>query len=269
MCTIVLLRRPDHPWPLLFAGNRDEMADRPWQSPGRHWPDRPEVTAGQDQLSHGSWLGVNDHGVLAVVLNRWGTLGPAIGKRSRGELVLDALDFADAGDAAAALRQLNPQAYRSFNLVIADNQEAFWIRHDAAAGDRLDCQAIPEGLSMLTAHDLNDPSSPRIQNYLDRFRTAPAPQPDPLAEDGGDWRAWQALLASRQRDQADDPGSAMTVDYENGFRTVSSALIALPAPGLTLAGSVAENPLSDAQAPPLWLFAPGRPDQQGFQRIDL
>jgi len=101
MCTLVILRRPAHEWPLILAANRDEMAGRPWKPPGRHWPDRPEVVGGIDLESGGSWLARNDHGVVAAVLNRVGSLGPAPGKRTRGELVLDALDHADAGAAAA------------------------------------------------------------------------------------------------------------------------------------------------------------------------
>ena len=85
MCTLVILRRPDHRWPVLIGANRDEMIDRPWQPPGRHWPDRPDVVAGLDALAGGSWLGVNDWGVAAAVLNRHGSLGPAPDRRSRGE----------------------------------------------------------------------------------------------------------------------------------------------------------------------------------------
>ena len=33
MCTLVILRRPGHDWPLILAANRDEMLDRPWQLP--------------------------------------------------------------------------------------------------------------------------------------------------------------------------------------------------------------------------------------------
>ena len=85
--------------------------------------------AGLDVQAGGSWLGINDHGVVAGVLNRTGTLGPAAGKRSRGELVLEALDHATAAAAAQALSDLDPNAYRPFNLVIADHREAFWLRH--------------------------------------------------------------------------------------------------------------------------------------------
>ena len=86
---MVILRRPGHRWPVLIGANRDEMIDRPWQPPGRHWPDRPDVVAGLDSLAGGSWLGINDWGVAAAVLNRHGSLGPASERRSRGELVLE------------------------------------------------------------------------------------------------------------------------------------------------------------------------------------
>ena len=134
MCTVVFLRRPDHRWPLLLAANRDEMADRPWQKPGRYWPDRPEVTAGRDQLAGGSWLGVNDTGVAAGILNRKDSLGPDPALRSRGELVLEALDHADAIQAAEALAELDPHSYRSFNLFVADNREKLVLKPASSYG---------------------------------------------------------------------------------------------------------------------------------------
>src|SRR5947199_8245342 len=108
------------------------MVARPADPPARHWPDRAEIVAGKDLLAGGSWLGLNDWGVAAAVLNRHGSLGPAPGQRSRGELVLEALDHADAAAAARALADLEPAAYRSFNLIVADGRDAFWLRH---AGD--------------------------------------------------------------------------------------------------------------------------------------
>ena len=89
MCTLVILRRPGHDWPLIVAANRDEMSDRPWAAPGRHWNDRVEAVAGRDEVAGGTWLGLNDWGVIAGVLNRPGSLGPEAGLRSRGELPLD------------------------------------------------------------------------------------------------------------------------------------------------------------------------------------
>jgi hypothetical protein len=250
MCSIILLRQPANPWPLVIAANRDEMAGRPWRPPGRHWPDRPDLVGGLDELAGGSWLGINDSGVMAAMLNRMGTLGPEAGKRSRGELVLEALDHADALDAAKALSDLDPSAYRPFNQVVGDSRDLFWIRND---GRRIEVKPIPEGVHMLTAYELNDKAgSPRIAAFLGRFRDAPAPDPE-----SGDWHAWIGLLGAR----SGNPGSgeteeaALCIDRPTGFGTVSSALIAIPSPEL--------------ERPPVLLFAAGKPDQAPFLPVVL
>lgn len=251
MCTVVILRRPGGDWPLIIAANRDEMGGRPWRAPARHWPDRPEVLAGLDVLAGGSWLGINDHGVIACILNRHGTLGPAPGKRSRGELVLEALDHADAAVAARALEALEPDSYRPFNMLVADSRDAFWLAHRGNDGDAgVAIAPIPAGVSMLTAHDLNDRAgSARTARYLDRFRAAPAP--DPVT---GDWWAWEMLLGATDHAPGAGPGGAMTIDGPGEFGTSSAAMIALPAPGL---------------GRPVFRFANGRPDRTAFEPLDL
>ena len=222
MCTMVILRRPGHKWPLIIGANRDEMAERPWQEPGRHWPERPETIAGLDETAGGSWLGVNDYGLVAGVLNRFGTLGPMAGKRSRGELVLEALDHAEAVVAKDALVEINPDAYRPFNLLVADKTDAFWLSLEQG-GKSVVAQPIPTGLSMLTAHDLNDPKSKRIAHYLPLFKSAAPPDPD-----GDNWQAWQQLMASKESSSG-EPTDAMNIDSEKmgGFGTRSTSLIAL------------------------------------------
>ena len=252
MCTVVLLRRPGHDWPLLLAANRDERIDRAWDAPARHWDDRPEVVAGRDREAGGSWLGVNDHGLVAGVLNRSGSLGPAAGKRSRGELVLDALDFAAARDAAEALAELDAGAYRSFNLVIADAVDAFWIKGEGAGA--VHATAVPEGVSVFTAHDMNDEAaSPRARHYRPRFELADAPNPET-----GDWSAWEDIMASREKPTGhSDPNAAIHVETDWGFGTVSSSLIALPK-------------LEMAEDTPLvWRFAKAWPERAPFRPLDL
>jgi uncharacterized protein with NRDE domain len=254
MCSLVILYRPGHRWPILVAANRDEMQTRAWLPPGRHWPDRPEVVAGRDETGGGSWLGINDHGVFAAVLNRVGTLGPAENKRSRGELVLEALDHERAATAEQGLSHIEPRSYRGFNLIIADSLEAFWLRLEERAtggGPRLASQRLPQGLSMITAQDLNDLRSPRIAHYLPRFRRAPLPEPE-----NDDWESWCELLRERSA-SSEDPRIAMTFEMANGFATVSSTLIALP--GLS----------AGPDAKPRFLFAPGAPDCCQYMPIDM
>jgi uncharacterized protein with NRDE domain len=226
MCTLVILRRPGADWPVIIGANRDEMVGRKWRKPARHWSDRPEIVAGLDELAGGSWLGVNDHGLVAGILNRFGTLGPAPGRRSRGELVLEALDHADAIAASEALADLDPAAYRSFNMIIADNRDAFWLRHAAEDEREIEVGPIKPGLSMIASGELDDPGSARIAAYLPRFRAAPAPDPD-----ADEWRSWEALLGDESHASAAGPRGAMRFALADGFATVSSALIALSKPG--------------------------------------
>lgn len=246
MCTLVILRRPHHAWPVLIGANRDEMQGRPTLAPGRHWPDRAELVAGLDQLAGGSWMGVNDWGMCAAILNRMGTLGPQDGKRSRGELVLEALDHADAAQAAQALADLDGRSYRAFNMILADNRDAFWVRADGGA--RVSLHPIAPGLSMISAYDLNDPASPRIRHYLPQFQKATAPNPE-----RNDWGSWASLLADQGQSQGDEEGPAMCFKRADGFGTVSASLIALPAP-------------SD-KAKPLWLYADGPPHLASFAEV--
>ena len=222
MCTLVILRRPDHAWPVVIGANRDEMIDRPALPPGRHWPDRAEVTAGLDLLAGGSWLGINDWGVAAAVLNRHGSLGPAAGQRSRGELVLEALDHADAVAAADALAHLDPAAFRTFNLIVADNRDAFWLRH--AGPGRIAAQPLVDGISLIAAGDLNETHTPRLALAGPRFRAAPAPDPE-----RGEWTHWQDLLGDDTAPSGAPAEAALRFRTARGFATVSSALIALPA----------------------------------------
>jgi len=222
MCTLVILRRPEHAWPVVIGANRDEMIDRPAMPPARHWPDRAEVVAGLDLEAGGSWLGVNDWGVAAAILNRHGSLGPKAGLRSRGELVLEALDHADAVAAAAALGHLDPTAYRTFNLIVADNRDAFWLRHNGEG--RIAAHPLADGLSLVAAGDLNEMETPRLALAAPRFRAAPAPDPD-----GDEWTAWQDLLGDDTAPPGVPAEAALRFRTARGFATVSSALIALPA----------------------------------------
>ncbi len=94
---------------------------------------------------------------------------------------------------------------------------------------------------MVTAHDPDDPESPRV---------CPAPGAVPGgggARAGPDrvegWRPWQDILA----DRSGEPGEQMNVVPRAGFGTVCSSLLAIPEAG-----------------PPVWLFAAGPPDEAPF-----
>ena len=237
MCTVVVLFRPRHAWPVILVANRDERVDRAWDLPDTHWPPHPGVIAGRDRTAGGTWMGLNREGVTAAVLNRPGSLGPADGKRSRGELPLMALAQPTAAKAAEAIAAQNAGEWRGFNLVLADRMGALFVR--GSGHGRPVVQTLPPGVSMVTAHDPNDPDSPRVERHLARFRHAAPPDP-------GLWDAWRAILS----DRAGSPGEQINVISRGGFGTVSSSYLAIPAVG-----------------DPVWLFAAGPPDEAPFDPV--
>lgn len=243
MCTVILLRRPGHAWPLLLAANRDEKLDRGWDAPARHWPDRPGVVGGRDRTGGGTWMALRG-GVVAAVLNRPGSLGPAPGKRSRGELPLMALEAGTAAEAAARITALDAGAWRPFNMVVADADNAVFLR--GLGQGRPQALDLPAGISMVTAHDPNDLASPRIARHLPRFHAAPPPDPGRDA-----WAGWEALLADRGFG-AEGIGGALNVPPVEGFGTVCASLVALGA-----AGSV------------IWRFCAEAPAPGGFATLAL
>jgi hypothetical protein len=222
---------------MILVANRDESVDRAWDPPDAWWPDHSGVIAGRDRTAGGTWMGINAHGVTAAVLNRPGSLGPAAGKRSRGELPLLALTQSTATTAVDAIVALDAGQWRGFNMVIADRSGASFVR--GAGYGAPSAHRLPPGVSMITAHDPNDEESPRVARHLARFRAAAPPEP-------GQWDAWRAILS----DRSGPAGAQMNVEPRGGFGTVCSSLLAIPAAG-----------------EPVWLFAAGAPDEAPFRAV--
>ena len=237
MCTVVVLIRPGHSWPVVLVANRDERLARPWDPPAAWWPDQPQVVAGRDRLAGGTWMGWNRFGVVATVLNRQGSLGPAPGKRSRGELPLIALAERDAVLAARATEALDAGQWRGFNMVLADAGGAIFVRGSGHGRPR--SFVLPAGVSMVTSHEPNDLDSPRVARHLPRFIAAPPPDPQ-------DWSGWRAILS----DRSGEAGAQMNVTPRAGYGTACSSFVAWPARGA-----------------PVWLFAAGPPDQAAFEPV--
>lgn len=240
MCTVVLIIRSNHAWPLMLAGNRDERLDRPWDLPAAWWPDRAGVVAGRDQSGGGTWLGLNRHGVVATVLNRRGSLGPAPGKRSRGELPLLALEHASAATAADAIAALDAGQWRSFNMVVADAGGAAFFLRGLGAG-RPDLLRLADGVHMITSRDPGDLSSERVARHLPRFRAAPPPDAD-------EWGAWRTILT----DSSGSAAEQINVLPRGGYGTVCSSLVGLPKAGA-----------------PVWLFASAPLGATTYRPVDV
>src|SRR5260370_26300832 len=113
MCTAVLSIEPG--LPVLLAGVRDELTDRAWQPPDRHWPEYPDLIGGLDLVAGGTWLAVAPRQRrVACVLNGIGLAAAAESRRSRGLLPLRAA----AGQAGAwTSGAAGPRRYYPFALL--------------------------------------------------------------------------------------------------------------------------------------------------------
>jgi len=129
VCTIALAWQVFENTPIAFAANRDEQLSRPSEPPAqRDWNAR--VIAPADAAAEGTWVGYNEHGVLAAVTNRWVDRELA-GERSRGLLVRDCLSHESAEDAARAVEGAVREAeYAGFNLLLADENAAVVLEWD-------------------------------------------------------------------------------------------------------------------------------------------
>ncbi len=117
MC-LVAVGVDSHPrYPLVVAGNRDELHARP-SAAADWWPDAPDICGGRDLQAMGSWLAVDRQARFAVVTNQPAKAAPNAQAPSRGHLVSNYLRAAvSAGDFLTALAE-RATNYAGFCLVL-------------------------------------------------------------------------------------------------------------------------------------------------------
>ncbi|WP_336344358.1 NRDE family protein [Halalkalicoccus ordinarius] len=129
MCTFIVAWQVFPDAPVVVAANRDEALDRPAHPPGVY-AENPRIVAPWDEEAGGTWIGYNDHGVVAAVTNRWIDADLAA-ERSRGLLVADVLERESAEEAARFIeRSTDRYEYDGFNLVVLDENAALLLEWD-------------------------------------------------------------------------------------------------------------------------------------------
>jgi uncharacterized protein with NRDE domain len=121
MCLLVVLSRVVPGFPLIVAANRDERLDRPADAMTVLRASRPRTIGGRDALAGGTWLAVNEFGLVAGLTNRPNPAGRDPAKRSRGELPL-ALTAHPTVDVAvdAFVTSHQPADYNAAWLLVGD-----------------------------------------------------------------------------------------------------------------------------------------------------
>lgn len=217
---------------LWVAANRDEHVARAWRPPALLTTE-PPVLGGLDEEGGGSWLAVNlAAGFVVGVTNA--KLGARPGRRSRGQLVLDAAMQPSLPAAVALLTELDAGAYGAFNLLLTDTVNAFVAtNYPQPRVERVEGSLIALGNEALDGEGL------RTQAALQALV--------PLLHEGG-----ARLPAALARLLADHRGADPFCRHVGLFGTVSSTICELREATLTT-----------------YLFAPGPPCRTSFVPVLL
>ncbi len=176
MCTLHLWFQVFADAPVVFAANRDENLGRPWRPPAL-LVERPRVYGPRDGAAGGTWLGVNEGGVLVSLANHQGTLATGASLCSRGAYVLDALRRPDAGEALRFAREGSP-ACKAYTLLIADPDAAYVVDHDPT-DTRV--YRLEPGCHVITNDRFREPGDAKARRSLDRMAALAGTErpPDP------------------------------------------------------------------------------------------
>lgn len=158
MCFLALLYKVVPDYPVIVGANRDEFRDRPGTRPARL---ARGICAGVDPRGGGTWLGVNDRGLVAGVTNIVPPLCPAAGHpRSRGLLCMDALGGWDSCDIPTTLRaELARASYNEFNLLAADAACAWAATYRRGT---LEIASLAPGIHIVGNSTPNDRDDPKV-----------------------------------------------------------------------------------------------------------
>ena len=177
MCVLAFAWRAHPHWPLVVAGNRDELHSRPAE-PLARW-DRPDdVLAGRDLEAGGTWLGVSERGRFAVVTNLRGFGRPEPARTSRGSLVTDVLV---GKDIAANLSDAQFLNFNPFNLIVVDRNQAHFLSNRPEIIRRL----LAPGIYGLSNGALDEPwpKTIRLKGMLLEWLISSAGRPETLIDD--------------------------------------------------------------------------------------
>jgi uncharacterized protein with NRDE domain len=220
MCTLALFLNIIDKYPLLVAANRDEHYDRPATPPGLI-ASNPRIVAGRDLRAGGTWLGVNERGLLVGILNRRAnnTKSAHFTSRSRGLLCMDLLANANAAEARDFLHRCT-QNYNPFTVVFADPAHAGVAFNN---GRKITVRSLNAGLHVFSSAAVVDTESDKADRAYSRFMDWATEVSS--REMTGEWLGGlKKILGQHNTDCDVDPRDAICVHgVESG--TVSSSII--------------------------------------------
>ena len=144
MCTLAALYRTVPGYDLVLGMNRDEDRLRPAEPP-QALPGPPPLVAPRDSKAGGTWLGVNQDGLVAALANRRGRTSTSA--KSRGLLLLEVLKVGNVRAAGIAVdHEVAKYEYNLFTVLVATREEMRFLAYDG----QVHVTRGYEGLNVLT-----------------------------------------------------------------------------------------------------------------------
>ena len=197
--------------PILIAFNREELLSQKISKPTIQ-SGKPRILASMDSNS-GTWLGVNQHGMMVGATARKKFNVP-MAPKSRELLCRDLLRAGSAREALnLAMDELHTNSYEGVNYMIADG-ESGWVIH---GGDDVEAIEMEEGLNIIANLNLNDPQDERVgmARRLLTLQTLDSPV------------KFLAVASKVLARAPSSPGRPSMVVRDGDYGTVSSTLVAL------------------------------------------
>ncbi|MBN1589511.1 MAG: NRDE family protein [Pirellulales bacterium] len=213
MCILAIHYKTVPDAPILVAHNREERFDRPTQPP-KIQSGKPRSVCGIDRKAGGTWLGVNQHGLVVVAANRPKMNVPAE-PRSRGLLCRELLGMTTAREAVQrAVTELISGGYAGASYVCVDAEFGAVVY----GGNHVSTEELTPGLHILTNGDMDDHRDDR-QEFIRRQLTLQK------IESAVTFLAMASRAFARKPDSS---GRRGVVLCNGDFGTVSSTLLSLP-----------------------------------------
>lgn len=201
MCLLIVLAQMHPDIPLIVGANRDELLDRPARPMTVLREAGPRVLGGRDELAGGTWLAVNEAGVVAGLTNRPTKARRDPTKRSRGELPIALACHNSAAAAVEAFGSgIRPSDYNPAWLLVGDRETVFAI--DMTGGDLPIIEPLPAGMHILENRPVGT-SSPKVNHVRDLLAGVDRLSEAPLV------RHLQAVLGDHEVPAAVDQGDDM------------------------------------------------------------
>jgi uncharacterized protein with NRDE domain len=151
VCSIIAVRGAWADTKLLICANRDEQLTRPSEGLLERVIGHRNVICPLDLVAGGTWLGTNDCGLFVGITNRFAG-PPDSHRKSRGELVTNALATATVDEALDATLQLPARHFNPCHLIFASSERLSILVND---GVRWTHHSIDTPAAVITERSFN------------------------------------------------------------------------------------------------------------------